>query len=69
MEAEQSLMLVVLSELMDSDIKKPTGGKNTSWIKGRSVSGYFNNIKCELMIEGRMGFKEMFRMSVKDFVG
>ena len=28
MEAEQSLMLVVLSELMDSDIKKSTGGKN-----------------------------------------
>ena len=27
MEAEQSLILVVLSELIDSDIKKSTGGK------------------------------------------
>ena len=69
MEAEQSLMLVVLSELMDSDIKKSTGGKNTSWIKRRSVSGYFNSIKRELMIRGKMGFKEMFRISVKDFAG
>ena len=58
MEAERSLMLAVLSELMDSDDEKPTREKARSWIKGRTVSGYFNNIIPEL---------EMFRMSVEDF--
>ena len=69
MEAEQSLMLVVLSEFMDSDIKKSSDGKNTSWIKRKSVSRYLNSIKRELMIRGKMGFKEMFRISVKNFAG
>ena len=41
MEAEQSLMLVVLSELMYSDDEKPTRGKTRPWVKRRSVSGYF----------------------------
>ena len=31
MEAEQYLMLAVLSELMDSDDEKPTRGKTRSW--------------------------------------
>ena len=69
MEAEQSLILVVLSEFMDSDTKKSTDGKNRSWIKRRSVGRYLNSIKRELMIRGKMGFKEMFRISVKDFAG
>ena len=67
MEAEQSLMLVMLSELMDSDDEKPNRWESILWIKRRSVSGYFNSIIREVMIEDRMGFKEMFWMSAEDF--
>ena len=63
MEAEQSLILVVLSELIDSDAEKSTRVKTRSWIKRRSVSGYFNNQR----VEDRMGFEEMFRMGLEDF--
>ena len=64
MEADQSLMLVALSELMDSDDKKATHSKSISWLK-RSVSGYFINSIRKLMIDDRLAFKEMFRMSVR----
>ena len=67
-EAEESLILVMLPELMDSNNKKPSRGKIRSWIKRRSVSGYFNNTIPELMIEERMGFKEMFQISAESFV-
>ena len=63
MEAEQSLILVVLSELIDSDAEKSTRVKTRSWIKRRSVSGCFNNQR----VEDRMGFEEMFRMGLEDF--
>ena len=67
MEAEQSLILVVLSELMDSDDKKPTRRKTRSWIKRGTVTVYFNGIIRELTIKDRMGFKEIFWMSVENF--
>ena len=67
-EAEESLMFVVLAELMDSDDEKPPLGKIRSWIKRRSVCGYFNNTIRELMIDGRMEFKEIFRISAENFV-
>ena len=42
MEAEISLILAVLSKLMDSDDKHFTRRKTRRlWIKRRSVSGYF----------------------------
>ena len=63
MEAEQSLILVVLSELIDSDAEKSTRVKTRSWIKRRSASGYFNNQRTE----DRMAFEEMFRLSLEDF--
>ena len=44
MEAEQSLILVVLSELMGSDDEKPTRRKTRSWIKRGTVTVYFNSI-------------------------
>ena len=57
MKVEQSLILVVLPELMDTDDdKKTTGGKTRSYIKRRSLSGYFNNI---------IGLKKCF--DVEDF--
>ena len=45
MEAEQSVIFVVLSELMDSDDEKPTRGKTRSWIKQRNINGYF--LQCD----------------------
>ena len=66
--AEESLILVMLPELMDSNDEKPSRGKIRSWIKRSSVSGYFNNTIPELMIAERMGFKEMFQISAESFV-
>ena len=60
MVAKRSLMLLMLSGLMDSDDGKPTRGKSRSWIKRRTVSGCFNNVIAELMIEDRMGSKKCF---------
>ena len=67
MEAEQSLILVVLSELMGSDDEKPTRRKTRSWIKRGTVTVYFNSIIREMTIKDRMGFKEVFWMSVENF--
>ena len=67
MDTKRSLLLVVLSELMNSDDRKRIRGKARPWIKRRTVSGCFNNVIPKLMIEDRMGFKEMFHMSVEDF--
>ena len=67
METKQSLILVVLPELMDSDDEKSTRGKTRLWIKRRSVSGYFNNVITELMIKDCKRFKGMFLMNVEDF--
>ena len=66
MEAERALVCSVV-RINDSDDEKPTRGKARSWIKWRTVSGYFKNIIFELMIEDRIWFKEMFQMSVEDF--
>ena len=44
-------MLLVLSELMDSNDQKAARGKTMSCIKRRSISGHFNNIIYELIIE------------------
>ena len=41
MEAEISLILAVLSKLMDSDDKHFARRKTRMWIKRRIVSGYF----------------------------
>ena len=44
-------MLVVLSELMDSNDEKTTHGNTRSCIKRRSISGYFSNIIYELIMK------------------
>ena len=59
--------VLLLCELMDSDDEKPRRGKTREWVKRRREKGYFNNIVKELKVEDRCGFKEMFRMDVKDF--
>ena len=58
---EVSHILAVLRELMDTDDdKKPTCGKTRLQIKRRSLSGYFRNIICDLMIKDQIGVKTRF---------
>ena len=42
-------------------------GKQENGSKGGEESGYFYYIFQELKVEDRMGFKDMFRMSVSDY--
>ena len=60
-------VMMVLTELVDSDDKKTGRGKTREWIKRRRESGYFQNIFQESKVEDRMGLKDMFRMSVTDY--
>ena len=59
--------LVVLHELIDSNDEKPHREKTIKWMKRRSKRGFLSNIKRDLWIEDRLGFREMFRMGVTDF--
>ena len=61
------LLPVILSELVDSVNEKPRRGKTSEWIKWRRQLGSFQSIIKELIVEDRHAFKEMFRMSEKDF--
>ena len=60
-------MVVILSELADSDDEKPTRGPARSWIKRRKENGFFETIIRELILEDLAGFKEMFRMGYAAF--
>ena len=51
---------IVLTELVDSDDKKPRLGKTREWIKKRRETGYLRNIFQELKFEDWMGFQDMF---------
>ena len=62
-EKTSAALVLVLSELMDSDDEKPTRGKTREWVKRREQSRYFNNIVKELKVEDRLGFREKCRMS------
>ena len=42
---------IVLTELVDSDDKKPRLGKTREWIKKRRETGYLRNIFQELKFE------------------
>ena len=52
---------------MDSDDERPRRGKTREWIRRRSQLGLYETLIKELIIEDRLSFKEMFRMSVEDF--
>ena len=67
MAAKEVAMVVILSELADSDDEKPTRGPTRSWIKRRKENGFFETIIRELILEDLAGFKEMFRMGYADF--
>ena len=62
-EKTSAALVLVLSELMDSDDEKPTRGKTREWVKRREQSRHFNNIVKELKVEDRLGFREKCRMS------
>ena len=49
-------MVVILSELADSDDEKPTRAPTRSWIKRRKENGYFETIIRELILEDLAGF-------------
>ena len=52
---------------MDSDDERPQEGKSREWIRQRSQLGLYKTLIKELIIEDRLSFKELFRMSVEDF--
>ena len=61
------LLPMVLSELVESDDKKPRRGKTQEWTKWRYQLGSFQNIIKQLIAEDQCAFKEMSWMSVEDF--
>ena len=65
--ASDMLLPIILSELVDSDNERPRRGKTREWIRLRSQLGLYETLIKELIIEDRLSFKEMFRMSVEDF--
>ena len=65
--ASDMLLPIILSELVDSDDERPRRGKTREWIRRRSQLGLYETLIKELIIEDRLSFKEMFRMSVEDF--
>ena len=67
MAACKGAVVMVLTELVDSDDEKPRRGKTTECIKRKRESGYFQNIFQELNVEDRMDFKDKFRKSATDY--
>ena len=65
--ASDMLLPIILSELVDSDDERPRRGKTREWIRRRNQLGLYETLIKELIIEDRLSFKEMFRMSVEDF--
>ena len=51
MVANKGAVVMVLTELVDSDDEIPRRGKTRKWIKRRRESGYFQNIFQESKVE------------------
>ena len=51
MAAKEVAMVVILSELADSDDEKPTRGPTRSWIKRRKENDFFETMIRELILE------------------
>ena len=67
MAAYKGAVVLVLTELVNSDDEKPHRGNTGEWIKRRRESGYFQNIFQELKVEDRRAFKDMVHMSVTGY--
>ena len=57
MQAYKDAVVMVLTELVDSDDEKPRWGKTRERIKRGRESGYFLNIFQGLKVEDLTGFK------------
>ena len=80
MAAKEVAMVVILSELADSDDEKPTRGPTRSWIKRRKENGFFETIIKELILKiwrdlkkcsawaMQMVFKPSFPFSLAQFL-
>ena len=64
--ADNVLLPVVLSELIDSDDEKLRRGEIRDWLKRREKFGIYHTLILELMVEDPCSFKQMFHMSVMD---
>ena len=67
MAAYKGAVVMVLTELIDSDNEKPRREETQEWVKRRRESGYFQNTFRELKVKYRIGFKDMFRTSVTGY--
>ena len=67
MAAYKVAVVMALTELLDSDDKRPYPGKRREWIKRRRENVYFQNIFQEIKVEDRTSFKGKFRMTVIDY--
>lgn len=57
---------VLLSELVDSEDKKPARGSNRDWLKRKQNKGYYNDIVKKFRVEDRFAFREIFIMDTTD---
>ena len=67
MAACKSAAVMVLTELVDSNDRKPRRGKTREWIKRRRETDYLQNIFQELKVEDQMGFQNVFGMTATDY--
>ena len=63
----KGVVVMVLTEFVDSNDEEPRWEKTREWIKRRRESSYFQNIFQGLKVEDRLGFKDMFRISATDY--
>ena len=66
MAAYKVAVVMTLTELLDSDDKRPYPGKTREWIKRRRENVYLQNIFQEIKVEDRTSFKDKFRMTAID---
>ena len=69
MRKRKAVAAMIILELLEGDEERNwKRGKTRKWIRRREQQGYFGNIVRELSIEDTAGYKEMMRMSHKEFL-
>ena len=65
----KAVAAMIILELLEGDEERNwKRGKTRKWIRRREEQGYFDNIVRELSIEDTAGYKEIMRMSHKEFL-
>ena len=65
----KAVAAMIILELVEGDEERNwKRGKTRKGIRRREEQGYFDNIVRELSIEDTAGYKEMMRMSHKEFL-